>query len=316
MQPEPAAAPRRVVVLGTGGTIAGVAADAGDTVGYRSAEVGIAALLAGLAPAGVVVETEQVAQIDSKDMDEATWRALLGRVVHHAARADVAGLVVAHGTDTLEETAWLLAATVGGGKPVVLTGAMRPSTARSADGPQNLADALAVAALPDARGVLAVFAGTLYRARGLRKAHPHRLDAYAAADGAVLGRIEEGRVRRLGAWPDEAARPIADRLLAEAAWPRVEIVTSAACADGRVVDLLADDGVAGIVVAGTGNGSLHRALEAALQRAIARGVAVLRTTRCLEGAIVPGSAADAFATTDLGPPQARVELMLRLLAAR
>ncbi len=315
-QPGPLKVDQRIVVLGTGGTIAGVADDAGDAVGYRSAEVGVAALLSGLAPAGVVTEAEQVAQLDSKDMDAATWRTLALRAAHHAARAEVDGIVVTHGTDTLEETAWFLASMAGvadAGKPLVLTGAMRPSTARSPDGPQNLADALTVAASPGARGVLAVFAGTLYAARGLRKIHPHRLDAFAAADGAVQGRVEEGRVRLLRPWPDVSAR-IEPRCLPDAGrWPRVEIVTSAACADGRVVDLLVDDGVAGLVLAGCGNGSVHRALDAALQRAVARGVAVLRSTRCLEGTIVAGSAADSYDTTDLAPPQARVELMVRLL---
>ena len=139
-------APRILVVLGTGGTIAGSAASADDNVAYRAATLPVATLVASLpTPAGVVVESEQVAQLDSKDMDFATWRALAGRVAGHLARPEVAAIIVTHGTDTLEETAYFLQRVLAPAKPVVLTAAMRPATSRLADGPQNLADAVAVA---------------------------------------------------------------------------------------------------------------------------------------------------------------------------
>ena len=129
-----------LVVLATGGTIASRAADALDNVGYRSAQLGVDDLLRVL-PGGVplAVEGEQVAQLDSKDMDHATWQQLLRRVAHHLARPQVQGLVITHGTDTLEETAWLLQRVLAPRKPVVLTAAMRPATSLQADGPQNLA---------------------------------------------------------------------------------------------------------------------------------------------------------------------------------
>ena len=138
---------RTVVVLGTGGTIAGSAASADDNLGYVAGVLGVGALVASASDGdALAVETEQVAQIDSKDMSFAIWLQLARRVAHHVARAEVTGIVVTHGTDTLEETAYFLSRVVAVAKPVVLTAAMRPATSRQADGPQNLADAIAVAA--------------------------------------------------------------------------------------------------------------------------------------------------------------------------
>ena len=145
-------------------------------------------------PAGVVLESEQVAQLDSKDMDFATWRALAGRVARHLARPEVAAIVVTHGTDTLEETAYFLQRVLAPAKPVVLTAAMRPATSRLADGPQNLADA-SPSRWPraGARGVVVVVAGTVHSALDVRKVHPYRLDAFGSGDAGPIARVEEGR---------------------------------------------------------------------------------------------------------------------------
>jgi len=308
-----------VVVLGTGGTIAGSAASPDDNLRYVAGTVGVDTLVAGIAgPPGVTIESEQIAQLDSKDMDFATWRRLAGRVAHHAARPEVAGVVVTHGTDTLEETAWFLARVVPVGKPVVLTGAMRPATSREADGPRNLADAIAVAAHSGRAGVVVVFAGELHSARDVRKVHPSRLDAFSSGDAGPLGRIEAGRLVHLRPWPEE--RPLGLERVATPAssWPWVEIVTSVAGVDGRAVAALVAAGVEGLVVAATGNGSLHRELAAALRRLAPSGrIPVLRATRCLDGAVAEKGDPDAFASAgDLTPVKARVELVLQLLLAR
>jgi len=308
-----------VVVLGTGGTIAGTAASAGDNVGYRSAQRGVELLVAGLGGAAGSLETEQVAQLDSKDMDFAVWQRLAERVAHHAARAEVAGVVVTHGTDTLEETAYFLHRVLAPRKPVVLTGAMRPASALQADGPQNLRDAVAVARLAGARGVLVAMAGTLHRGVDVRKLHPYRLDAFSSGDAGPLGRLEEGQLRQLRDWPP--ADPVGlDRLPADPSdWPRVAIVTSAAGSGGWIVDALRGAGVRGIVVAATGNGTIHHALEAPLREAVARGCAVLRATRCIAGSIREPVLAPADALPAAGaltPQQARVELIVRLLERR
>jgi L-asparaginase len=173
---------RTVVVLGTGGTIAGIAASAADNVGYTAARTGVAQLVAGLACGRAALEVEQVAQIDSKDMDFAVWQRLAERVGHHLARPEVAGVVITHGTDTLEETAYFLHRVFAPIQPVVLTGAMRPATSLQADGPQNLQDAIALAARSDASGVLVVMAGTVHAGAEVRKIHPYRLDAFSSGD--------------------------------------------------------------------------------------------------------------------------------------
>jgi len=311
--------PRILVVLGTGGTIAGSAASADDNVAYRAATLPVATLVASMSvPAGVVVESEQVAQLDSKDMDFATWRALAVRVAGHLARREVAAIIVTHGTDTLEETAYFLQRVLAPAKPVVFTAAMRPATSRLADGPQNLADAVAVATVPGGRGVVVVVAGAVHSALDVRKVHPYRLDAFASGDAGPIGRVEEGRLRSFRAFPgSEAAKPALDRLPVDpSAWPWVAIVTSGAGADARAVRALVDAGCAGIVVAATGNGRVHGALEAPLREAMARGCAVLRSTRCLDGTVIDAVAAsgtDIPSAGALTPQQARVELIVRLL---
>ena len=305
---------RRIVVLGTGGTIAGRAASAADHLGYRAGEVAVADLLQGL-PAwqDVDLHPEQVAQIDSKDMDFATWRVLAQRCAHWLAQADVTGVVVTHGTDTMEETAYLLHCVLAPAKPVVLTGAMRPATAAGADGPQNLADALAVAASPQAQGVCVVFAGSVHSGLEVQKQHTYRLDAFSSGDAGPLGYVEEGRLRLLRAWPQGVAVRGAAALPAPGDWPRVEIVLNHAAADGALVDALVRDQVAGIVAAGTGNGTLNQRLEDALLRAQQAGVAVRRSTRCPEGRVLPHAGDRLPHAEGLSPVKARIALMLELM---
>ncbi len=314
---------RTLVVLGTGGTIAGRAESPGDNVGYRAATLPVASLVGSIdLPGGFLFESEQVAQLDSKDMDFATWRRLALRIAAHLARPEVAAVVVTHGTDTLEETAYFLQRVLAPAKPVVLTAAMRPATSRLADGPQNLADAIAVATSPGAHGVVVVVAGTVHASLAVRKVHPYRLDAFGSGDAGPIGRVEEGRLRRLRDWPTGPGAPIGVEALPEdvAGWPAVAIVTSVAGVDARSVRALFQAGFAGIVVAATGNGRIHAGLEAPLREAIARGCRVLRSTRCLDGTVIDAAAAppeDAIASAGaLTPQQARVELIVRLLEQR
>lgn len=300
-------------MLATGGTIAGRASSAQDNVGYVSGAVPVAELLAGIPmPATVQVEWEQVAQLDSKDMDVATWQALLERVSHHLGRADVTGIVVTHGTDTLEETAWLLQRVLAPQRPVVLTAAMRPSTSLQSDGPQNLADALVCATEPGARGVVCVVAGKVLSAEGIRKAHSWRLDAFDPGDAGPVAHIEQGRMRRWREWPGGTPLGVEVTRLPPGQWPWVEIVTSHAAARGQGVDALVAAGVDGLVVAGTGNGTVHRDLEAALHRARSKGVAVVLASRCAAGPVL-GADAGQPAGPGLAAPQSRVELILGLL---
>jgi L-asparaginase len=309
-----------VVVLGMGGTIAGTSPVPGDDSLYVAAQLGVAELLAAVPGLGLPLECEQVAQLDSKDMDFVSWRRLAARAAHHLARPEVAGVVVTHGTDTLEETAYFLHRILAPAKPLVLTAAMRPATSHEADGPRNLGDAVALARHPDARGVLVTMAGSVFGALDVRKVHPARLDAFGAGDAGPLACWDGagGSLRALRPWPAvvevSACSDGLGRLPAEgAAWPRVDVVSSHAGVDGGVVRALRVDGVQGLVAACTGNGTLHRDLEAALLDAMAAGVLVLRSTQCTEGAVL-GRPEDVLPSAgSLTPAKARIELMLRLM---
>ena len=308
-----------VVILGTGGTIAGTSSSASDNVGYTAAQLTAADLVNAIpALSAFNLDVEQVAQIDSKDMSFGVWRALALRCAHHLAREDVAGIVITHGTDTLEETAYFLHRVLHANKPVVLTAAMRPATSNHADGPQNLLDAMALALTPGARGVMATVAGTVHGAVEVHKLHTYRLDAFSSGDSGVLAQVEEGVVRPLRAWPESApiCEPgqLAGSLPAnDAAWPQVHIVSSHAGATALPVEVLVAAGAQGLAVSATGNGTVHRAVEAALIQAQRAGVKVLRATRCSEGRIVGDSGSLLPSAGALNAVKARVELILRSL---
>ena len=306
---------KSVVILGTGGTIAGTADSTFDNLGYTAAQLNIDQLLIGI-PAvkdRELLLTEQVAQIDSKDMSYAVWARLAERVNYFLERDEVQGIVVTHGTDTLEETAYFLQAVCQPAKPVVLTCAMRPATALAPDGPQNLLDAVAVARHEGAAGVLAVCAGVIHSAFDVQKVHPYQLDAFSSGDAGPIGYVEEGKLRILRNWPFPPKGRTFIAMKNIASWPRVEIVMSYAGASGSIVEALVAQGVQGLVVASTGNGKVHRALQAALLNAQADGIKVVRATRCFNGPILP-LPGDVFADSNgLSPVKARIALMLDLL---
>lgn len=311
----PQAGAASIVVLGTGGTIAGTGASATSPIDYRAAVLPVTQLLASIPSlAGLPIRAEQLAQIDSRDMSATVWRDLAHRCAELLAQPQVQGIVVTHGTDTVEETAFLLHQVLAADKPVVLTCAMRPATDLGSDGTQNLADAVAVANTRGAAGVLLVCAGRIHDAVHVSKVHNYRLDAFDSADAGPIGFVEDGHVRLVRPWPSidtGRGNPLARWEAAELPW--VEILTSHACARGTVVQSLRDAGVAGIVVAGTGNGSLHATLEAALLQAQTQGIRVVRSSRCGAGRVLPG-AADRLPSTHLSPVKARIALQLELLA--
>jgi L-asparaginase len=306
-----------VVVIGTGGTIAGLATRPGAHLGYQAGALAAQSLVDAVpALAGFATETHSLAQLDSCDMDHATWVALARVVREHLSRPEVGGVVVTHGTDTLEETATFLHHTVAATKPVVMTAAMRPATAPSPDGPQNLLDAVTLATYPGVQGVLLAFGGAVYGGAEARKVHGYRVDAFSGGDAGPLALWQDGRLRVLRAWPTVDGGAAAVLAVPVADWPAVDIVTSHAGVRGAALDALVAAGAAGIVIAGTGNGSVHHTLLAAASAAQARGVRVWRASRCVAGGVVDGRgrAADALcAAGDATPAQARVRLLLELL---
>lgn len=325
---------QKIVFLGMGGTIAGTASTAGDNVGYQAAQVGVAALLQGVPGLQQVLGdcqalSEQVCQIDSKDLAADDWLALLARATHYLAMPDVRGVVVTHGTDTLEETAYFLSHTVPAAllaqKALVLTCAMRPASSLTPDGPANMADATIVALQGGAHGVLVVCAGRIHAGVHVQKVHPYRVDAFDSGEAGPIGLVEEGRVRLLTDWPAVLSPGFAldaPKLHAQG-WPRVELLLSHAGASGAVARalLVADDGqspLRGLVVAGTGNGTIHKEMEAALREAQAKGVQVRRVSRCAYGQVVesPAPSRGSFDAMGLSAVKARIALMLELAAQR
>lgn len=321
----------KLVILGTGGTIAGRADSQSQGVGYKAGQITVQSLLEAVPDleqqALGPVQTQQIAQVDSKDMDWPVWRALLRACTQALEDADTRAVVITHGTDTLEETAWLLHSLLPATKPIVLTCAMRPATALLADGPQNLRDAVTVAASGGRSGVWVVAGGEVHAAAQVQKVHPYRLQAMRSVEGGPQALVEEGRVRWLV--PDAPSSPAAPStgamvpatmssdLLALDELPWVEVVFSGALARASGVDALVAAGVRGIVVAGTGNATVHEGMEAALQRARDRGVWIWRGTRCAEGLPVASGLGTNPAEADLAQlpvAKARIAMMLALAA--
>ncbi len=292
---------KKIVVLATGGTIAGLATDAAKPQNYKACQVNVVDLLADLAPAGVELLTEQVAQIDSKDMSFVLWQNLLARVAHWVAQDEVQGVVITHGTDTLEEMAYFLQTVLQPTKPVAITCAMLPANAPDSDGPVNLKDALAWVQAPDSKGLVVVCAGQVHAGQAVQKTHSHQRNPFTS----------QAKVTH----PAELHVPSVAQVLACTHWPRVELVLNHAGADGRLVRaVMAHDAPDGWVVAGTGNGTLHHDLEAALLVAQKQGAHVLRASRCAWGGVQSREADVLPHAGALTAVQARVALWLHLVS--
>lgn len=306
----------KIALLATGGTIAGKGSDEGDCTGYTAGAIGIGELLAAEGDLSSLAEIhgEQLAGIDSKDITERLWLKLAGRINELFAGDDIQGIVVTHGTDTLEETAYFLSLTVKSNKPVVLTGAMRPATALSADGPMNLRQAIKLAAAAEAkgRGVMAVLNDTIFSAKSVTKAHTTALNAFAAPNMGRDGYFtDKGPVFYRPA--EHYRKPYFD-VKGRRELPYVKIIYGHAADDALFVETACARGVRGIVYAGMGNGSIPAPAEKALEQAISDGVAVVRSTRVYAGAVQgDGIYGDKFIVSgNLPPAKARILLSLAL----
>lgn len=303
-----------VVILATGGTIAGTAERRDAALGYQVGTMAIEAIVSAVPPLqDERIEVEQVAQLDSKDMDHATWALLVARIEHHLARPDVCGLVVTHGTDTLEETAYFLHRVLNPPKPLVLTASMRPSNALLADGPQNLLDSVRLAR-HDGRGVMACLLGRVYAADDVRKVNGYQLDAFRSGGDGLVGSMVEGTLHRVRDWPTCVPLGRAMIPVDVSAWPKVALFVSHAGVCAATLDALCASGIDGLIVVGTGNGTIHRALDLPLRRAAEQGITIWRSTRCAQEGVV--GEAEWPSGGRLGAVQARIELMLQLLEDR
>lgn len=306
-----------IALIATGGTIAGRAEDAWLASRYRAGAIDVAEICSAVPGLSAIarISAEQFANIDSKDVDLETWKRLAVRVNGVAAHPDIDGIVVLHGTDTLEETAFLLHLVAETAKPIVLTGAMRPANAMSADGPMNLYDAVTVAAAECAlgQGVLAVLDNRIHGARDVRKSCTSGAAAFSSGENGALGRVQDGRV----VFHHRALQPDTGRsgFKIEDGLSPVEIILCYGGVSSAALNGVVSAGTKGIVVAGVGGGALPDDIERRLSEASASGVTVVRASRIGNGA-VPRNAADEamgfIAAGSLGSYKARILLMLVL----
>lgn len=278
-----------VALVGTGGTITAWSAAKLDLTGYTEAEsqrLSLAEVVAAVPEVGEVAEVRQIAApaAPSHALGLPDLLGIAGHVRAALADDEVRGVVVTHGTNTLEELAFLLALVLPPGKPVVLTAAMRPLSALSGDGPLNLVDAVRVAADPRAagRGPLVAMNGVLWSPRQVTKAHTAAIDAFRGGDLGPLGFVDpDGTV--IFHHREERPWPVLD--VAESAVPRVDLVVSYPGADGALIDAAVAAGAAGLVSAGTGAGFPTPAEQEALARAVAAGVVVCQSYRGAAGRV-------------------------------
>ena len=320
---------QKIVVLGTGGTIAGESNSENEGLSYQAAQISISDLLmavAGTSKAlpetltGFEIEAEQVSQVDSKDMDFSIWHQLALRCDHWLSQTDVHSVVITHGTDTFEETAYFLSQVVQSQKPVVLTCAMRPANFKDADGPQNMRDALNVASQLSGHGVWLVAAGEIHHSQHVQKVHPTRLNAFDSGEWGHAAGINNDQIH----WQTEALSLQQNRqrhatydickLPEPNEWPWVEIITNHVQTNAKHVQALLDAGVNGVVVAGTGNASISLVLKEVLLEAQSKGVAVCISSKCNQGPVVPTENHTFQTAKDLNPAKARVALILNLLS--
>lgn len=272
----------QVSVLAVGGTIA----SSSNAEGASVANHGVQDLVGGLSSGGVEVTARDIFQLGSYLLDHRCLRIICQEVHDELARPDVDGVVVTHGTDTMEETAFLLDLVIDGAKPVVLTGAQRPADAPDADGPTNLRDAIAIAADPAARntGALISFGGQIHAARATRKAHTVAAAPFKTMGGGPIGHTDAGTVR-FTAYP---RRPAAMALPTESFdTTRVDVVALHPGADATLAQAAVAAGAVGVILAGTGIGNGNHSILEWAREAIAGGTSIGLSTRVPEGPVVP-----------------------------
>jgi len=314
-----------VTILATGGTIAGAADATTPSAGYRSGRISIADMLAAVPGIGGLAEitAEQISNVGSQDISFDIMIRLATRINALLADTDIHGVVVTHGTDTMEETAHFLNLTVNSAKPVVITGAMRPATAISADGPLNLYNAVAVAADDDAigRGVLVVMNDRIHGAHSLTKTNTTSVETFISPINGLIGTVIYGQTRYFR-WPFRKHTYQSDfSLTGVAALPRVDILYACADMSADLIHCSVKMGARGIVIAGDGNGNMNAATLTAAAEVAKQGIVVVRASRVPSGTVgrnveVDDDALGLIASDELNPAKARILLMLALLKPR
>ncbi|WP_438334625.1 L-asparaginase 2 [Edwardsiella tarda] len=307
-----------ITVLATGGTIAG-GGDSATQSNYTAGKVGVEALVDAVPQLKKIadIKGEQLVNIGSQDMNDQVWLKLAKKINAECSKTD--GFVITHGTDTMEETAYFLDLTVKCDKPVVLVGAMRPSTAMSADGPFNLYNAVITAADPASanRGVLVAMNDTVLDARDVTKTNTTGVETFKSVNYGPLGYIHNGKIDYQRAPEREHTTQTPFDVSKLTSLPKVGIVYNYANASALPVEALVKDGYQGIVSAGVGNGNMYKTVFDALANAAHDGVAVVRSSRVPSGATTQDAEVDDakygfIASGTLNPQKARILLQLAL----
>ena len=313
-----------VVVLATGGTIAG-AAGSDVQSGYTSGQVGVDQLLAAVPQAKKLanLKGEQIANIGSQDMNDEVWIKLATRVNELLAMPDVSGVVITHGTDTIEETAFFLNLVVKSAKPVVMTASMRPSTALSADGPLNFYNAVAVAAGKQSsnRGVMVVINDWIHGAGSLTKTSTTAVQTFMSPLSGLLGTVAYGDIEWYRNPVGKNTTTSDFSVTKSTVLPRVDVIMATENMDGVLIDASAAAGAKGIVIAGVGNGNMTAKAIDALAAQARKGVVAVRSSRVATGQVgrnveVKDDSLNFVASLGLNPQKARVLLRLALLQTR
>jgi L-asparaginase len=306
-----------LALIGTGGTIAGAASVASVSTDYKPASLSLAAVVDTVPELRqrYDIEVTQPLQLASYDLRPEHWLDLHAAVMQAVHNPDVVGIVVTHGTDTLEETATFLHLSVDSDKPIVVVGAMRPATAYSADGPANLLDACSVAACPGAqgRGTLVVMNGRIHSGLWVGKRHVNSVEAFDSPLAGALGEVADQAVQ----WFRATGRAPTVAWKTPSAWPRVDIAVAYAGVDETAMRAFVAAGARGIVHAGLGNANTPTAYRAFIQSLPAQGVLVARCARFITGSVTRASVyADAqhgiLTAGPLPPHKVRIVMLLGL----
>jgi L-asparaginase len=313
-----------VVILATGGTIAGAAAT-GTQAGYTSGAVNIDTMVAGVPGIKELanIKGEQISNVGSQDMSFDIMLKLAKRINELARTPQVDGIVITHGTDTMEETAFFLNLTVKTDKPVVMVGSMRPSTAVSADGPLNLYNAVGVAADPKAkgRGVLVVMNDSIHAAHSLTKTSTTEVQTFMSPGRGLVGVTSYGKndFYMSPGWTHTTLSEFDVRQVTQI--PRVDIIFASADMSPDLIDCAVANGAKGIVIAGVGNGNMNKAAVDAAANAVKKGVVVVRSSRVPTGTVgrnveIKDDELGFIASDELNPQKSRILLSLALLEKR
>lgn len=309
----------RIAILGTGGTIAGFIDSTIATTGYAAGAIDIDVLIKAVPQIRDLADIswEQIANIDSSNMCDEIWLRLAKKIAKLFAEG-IDGVVITHGTDTMEETAYFLNLTIKSDKPVVLVGAMRPSTAISADGPKNLYNAVALVVNKEVKnkGVMVAINDKILSARGVVKTHSLNVDAFSSPDFGDLGYIVDGKVFFYNNVAKAHTKNAPFDVSKLTSLPKVDILYSYSNdGSGVAVKALFEHGTKGIVVAGSGAGSIHKNQKDVLKELLKKGLKVVVSSRVVAGCVAVSDSDEKLgfiSAEDLNPQKARVLLMLAL----